>query len=211
MILSRQLWERSGHWDHYQENMYFLKIDEDDYAVKPMNCPGGIICYKTRPHSYREFPIRYGELGLVHRHERSGVLHGLMRVRCFTQDDAHIFMLPEQITDEIIKVIDLIDHHLQDLRLSLPGGAVDQTGERHGLRRDLGPGHRCPEAGPGAEGARLPGERGGWRLLRPQDRLPSVRTPWAGTGSAARSSWTSRCPSASTSPTSGRMARSTAR
>jgi threonyl-tRNA synthetase len=109
MILSRQLWERSGHWDHYEENMYFLKIDEDDYAVKPMNCPGGIICYKRRPHSYRELPIRYGELGLVHRHERSGVLHGLMRVRCFTQDDAHIFMLPDQITEEIIKVIDLID------------------------------------------------------------------------------------------------------
>jgi threonyl-tRNA synthetase len=110
MILSRELWERSGHWDHYQENMYFLKIDDDDYAVKPMNCPGGILCYKRKPHSYRELPIRYGELGLVHRHERSGVLHGLMRVRCFTQDDAHIFMLPEQIRDEIIKVIDLIDY-----------------------------------------------------------------------------------------------------
>ncbi len=109
MILSRELWERSGHWDHYEENMYFLKIDEEDYAVKPMNCPGGIICYKRRPHSYRELPIRYGELGLVHRHERSGVLHGLMRVRCFTQDDAHIFMLPDQITEEIIKVFDLID------------------------------------------------------------------------------------------------------
>jgi threonyl-tRNA synthetase len=109
MILRRELWEQSGHWDHYEENMYFLKIDEDDYAVKPMNCPGGIICYKRRPHSYREFPIRYGELGLVHRHERSGVLHGLMRVRCFTQDDAHIFMLPGQITEEIIKVFDLID------------------------------------------------------------------------------------------------------
>ncbi len=109
MILSRELWERSGHWDHYEENMYFLKIDEEDYAIKPMNCPGGIICYKRRPHSYRELPIRYGELGLVHRHERSGVLHGLMRVRCFTQDDAHIFMMPEQITGEIIKVIKLID------------------------------------------------------------------------------------------------------
>jgi threonyl-tRNA synthetase len=109
MILSRRLWERSGHWDHYKENMYFLQIDEEDYAVKPMNCPGAILVYKTRPHSYRELPIRYGELGLVHRHERSGVLHGLMRVRCFTQDDAHIFMLPEQITGEIIKVIDLID------------------------------------------------------------------------------------------------------
>ena len=90
--------------------MYFLKIDDEDYAVKPMNCPGAMIYYKTRIHSYREFPLRIGELGLVHRHERSGVLHGLMRVRCFTQDDAHIFMLPEQITDEITGVMELIDH-----------------------------------------------------------------------------------------------------
>jgi threonyl-tRNA synthetase len=109
MILNRTLWERSGHWDHYKENMYFLEIDGEDYAVKPMNCPGAMIYYKTRMHSYREFPLRIGELGLVHRHERSGVLHGLMRVRCFTQDDAHIFMLPEQITDEIINVMDMID------------------------------------------------------------------------------------------------------
>ena len=110
VVLSRDLWERSGHWDHYKENMYFLKIDEQDYAVKPMNCPGAMIYYKTRAHSYREFPLRIAELGLVHRHERSGVLHGLMRVRCFTQDDAHIFMLPEQITDEIIGVMEMIDH-----------------------------------------------------------------------------------------------------
>lgn len=110
IILNRSLWERSGHWDHYKENMYFLKIDDEDYAVKPMNCPGAILYYKTRLHSYREFPLRLAELGLVHRHERSGVLHGLLRVRCFTQDDAHIFMLPEQITDEIIGVIDLIDY-----------------------------------------------------------------------------------------------------
>ncbi len=110
IILNRSLWERSGHWDHYKENMYFLKIDEEDYAVKPMNCPGAILYYKTRLHSYRELPLRLAELGLVHRHERSGVLHGLLRVRCFTQDDAHIFMLPEQITDEIINVINLIDY-----------------------------------------------------------------------------------------------------
>lgn len=109
IILNRELWERSGHWDHYKDNMYFLKIDDMDYAVKPMNCPGAILYYKTRLHSYREFPLRIGELGLVHRHERSGALHGLMRVRCFTQDDAHIFMLPEQITDEIINVFNLID------------------------------------------------------------------------------------------------------
>lgn len=109
MILSRELWERSGHWDHYQENMYFTTIDEGDYAIKPMNCPGGMLIYKQNLHSYRELPIRMGELGLVHRHEMSGVLHGLMRVRAFTQDDAHIFMLPEQIIDEIKGVINLVD------------------------------------------------------------------------------------------------------
>jgi threonyl-tRNA synthetase len=109
LILNRSLWERSGHWDHYKENMYFTNIDDQDYAVKPMNCPGSILVYKTKLHSYRELPIRYAELGVVHRHELSGVLHGLMRVRCFTQDDAHIFMLPSQIKDEIKNVIDLVD------------------------------------------------------------------------------------------------------
>lgn len=108
-ILSRSLWEQSGHWDHYRENMYFTKIDELDYAIKPMNCPGGMLVYKTKPHSYRELPIRAGELGLVHRHELSGALHGLFRVRCFTQDDAHIFMTPDQIKDEIQNVIKLFD------------------------------------------------------------------------------------------------------
>ncbi len=109
IILNRELWERSGHWDHYKENMYFTKIDEQDFAVKPMNCPGGILVYKQNLHSYRELPLRIGEMGLVHRHEMSGALHGLMRVRAFTQDDAHIFMLPEQIIAEIKGVIDLID------------------------------------------------------------------------------------------------------
>ncbi|MCL6638273.1 MAG: threonine--tRNA ligase [Firmicutes bacterium] len=109
VILNRALWEQSGHWDHYKENMYFTKIDEGDYAVKPMNCPGSILIYKSRLHSYRELPIRLAELGLVHRHELSGVLHGLMRVRCFTQDDAHIFMLPAQVKEEIMGVIDLVD------------------------------------------------------------------------------------------------------
>jgi threonyl-tRNA synthetase len=108
IILSRHLWEQSGHWDHYRENMYFTTIDEADFAVKPMNCPGGMLIYKSRPHSYRELPIRLAELGLVHRHELSGVLHGLIRVRCFTQDDAHIFMLPSQVKDEISGVIDLV-------------------------------------------------------------------------------------------------------
>ena len=109
MILNRALWERSGHWDHYKENMYFTEIDEMDYAVKPMNCPGGMLVYKIHPHSYKELPIRAGELGLVHRHELSGALHGLFRVRCFTQDDAHIFMMPSQIRQEIKNVITLFD------------------------------------------------------------------------------------------------------
>lgn len=109
IILSRDLWEKSGHWEHYKENMYFTKIDEQDYAIKPMNCPGGMLVYKQNLHSYRELPLRTAEMGLVHRHELSGVLHGLMRVRAFTQDDAHIFMLPEQIIDEIKGVIDLVD------------------------------------------------------------------------------------------------------
>ncbi|MFR8530053.1 MAG: threonine--tRNA ligase, partial [Anaeromassilibacillus sp.] len=109
IILSRKLWERSGHWDHYQQNMYTTVIDDEDFAIKPMNCPGGILVYKTKLHSYRDLPLRIGELGLVHRHELSGALHGLMRVRCFTQDDAHIFMTPEQIKDEIKGVVRLID------------------------------------------------------------------------------------------------------
>ena len=109
MILNRSLWETSGHWDHYKENMYTTKIDGEDCAIKPMNCPGGLLVYKLSPHSYKDFPIRMGELGLVHRHEKSGQLHGLMRVRCFTQDDAHIYMLPEQIASEIKGVVRIID------------------------------------------------------------------------------------------------------
>jgi len=109
VILNRGLWEQSGHWDNYKENMYFTQIDDVDFAVKPMNCPGSILIYKSKLHSYRDLPIRLAELGLVHRHELSGALHVLMRVRCFTQDDAHIFMLPSQITEEIVGVMELID------------------------------------------------------------------------------------------------------
>ena len=109
IMLSRHLWETSGHWDHYKENMYTTVIDEEDFAIKPMNCPGGILVYQSEPRSYRDLPLRMGELGLVHRHEKSGQLHGLMRVRCFTQDDAHIFMMPEQIREEIKGVAKLID------------------------------------------------------------------------------------------------------
>lgn len=109
MIMNRHLWETSGHWDHYKDNMYSTIIDDEVYCVKPMNCPGGVMVYKSEPHSYRDLPLRVGELGLVHRHELKGALHGLFRVRCFTQDDAHIFMRREQITDEIIGVVHLIN------------------------------------------------------------------------------------------------------
>lgn len=110
IILNKDLWLRSGHWENYRENMYTVEIDEQDFAIKPMNCPGGMLVFKRKLHSYRDLPQRMGELGLVHRHELSGALHGLMRVRCFTQDDAHIFMTPDQIKDEVIGVIDLIDN-----------------------------------------------------------------------------------------------------
>ena len=109
IILNRSLWETSGHWDHYKDNMYTTVIDDQDYAIKPMNCPGGVLVYASEPRSYRDLPLRMGELGIVHRHEKSGQLHGLMRVRCFTQDDAHIFMTPDQIKDEIKGVAQLID------------------------------------------------------------------------------------------------------
>ena len=109
LIMNRHLWETSGHWDHYKDNMYATKIDDEDYCIKPMNCPGGVMVYRAKPHSYKELPLRVGELGLVHRHELRGALHGLFRVRCFTQDDAHIFMRRDQITDEIINVVDLIN------------------------------------------------------------------------------------------------------
>lgn len=107
--MNEELWHQSGHWDHYKENMYFTNIDDSDYAIKPMNCPGGILVYKNSMHSYRDLPLRLSELGIVHRHELSGALHGLMRVRCFTQDDAHLYMTKEQIKEEIVGIIKLID------------------------------------------------------------------------------------------------------
>ncbi|NLJ79116.1 MAG: threonine--tRNA ligase, partial [Tissierellia bacterium] len=110
IILSEELWHRSGHWDHYKENMYLTEIDEANYAIKPMNCPGSILIYKSKMYSYRDLPLRWGELGLVHRHELSGALHGLMRVRSFTQDDAHVYALPSQVKDEIMEIIDLADY-----------------------------------------------------------------------------------------------------
>lgn len=109
LIMTKNLWETSGHWDHYKDNMYSTTIDEEPFCIKPMNCPGGVLVYASKPHSYRDLPIRAGELGIVHRHEMKGALHGLFRVRCFTQDDAHLFVCPDQLTDEIIGVVNLID------------------------------------------------------------------------------------------------------
>ncbi len=109
MIMNKQLWKTSGHWDHYKDNMYSTVIDDEEYCIKPMNCPGGVLVYASKPHSYRELPIRAGEIGLVHRHELRGALHGLFRVRCFNQDDAHLFVRPDQLTDEIVGVVNLID------------------------------------------------------------------------------------------------------
>ena len=118
IILNQELWHRSGHWDHYKDNMYTTVIDGEDYAIKPMNCPGGMLVYKSEPHSYRDLPLRMAELGLVHRHEMSGALHGLFRVRCFTQDDAHIFMTPDQMKDEIKNVVKLFDEIYSTFGLS---------------------------------------------------------------------------------------------
>ena len=118
IILNRQLWERSGHWDHYKQNMYTTVIDEEDYAIKPMNCPGGMLVYASEPHSYRELPLRVGEIGLVHRHELSGALHGLFRVRCFSQDDAHVFMTREQMKDVIQETVRLFDEVYSTFGLS---------------------------------------------------------------------------------------------
>ena len=118
VILNRQLWERSGHWDHYKQNMYTTVIDDEDYAIKPMNCPGGMLVYASEPHSYRDLPLRMGEIGLVHRHELSGALHGLFRVRCFNQDDAHIFMTPDQLKDVIQETVRLFDEVYSTFGLS---------------------------------------------------------------------------------------------
>ena len=115
LIMTKKLWETSGHWDHYKDNMYSTTIDEEPFCIKPMNCPGGVLVYASKPHSYRDLPIRAGELGIVHRHEMKGALHGLFRVRCFTQDDAHLFVRPDQLTDEIIGVVNLIDSVYQKL------------------------------------------------------------------------------------------------
>ena len=141
MMLERTLWERSGHWDNYKDNMYFTRIDEVDFAVKPMNCPGGTLVYKSEQHSYRDFPMRMAELGQVHRHEMSGVLQGLFRVRVFTQDDAHIYCLPEQVEEEVVGVIELMRRMYKTFGFEQGArGALHPAGEVHRKRRDVGDG-----------------------------------------------------------------------
>ena len=178
IILNEELWHRSGHWDHYKENMYFCEIDEVGYAVKPMNCPGGCLLYKTTKHSYRELPLRMAEFGMVHRHEASGVMHGLFRVRQFTQDDAHIYCMPAQIEAEIIGVINLIFETYRAFGFEdFDDRAVHQAGEAHRLGRDLGDRHQRPEGGPGAQEDPVQDQRGRRGVLRPQDRLPYQGLP----------------------------------
>ena len=198
IILNEELWHRSGHWDHYKENMYFCEIDEVGYAVKPMNCPGGCLLYKTTKHSYRELPLRMAEFGMVHRHEASGVMHGLFRVRQFTQDDAHIYCMPAQIESEIIGVINLIFETYRAFGFEdFDDRAVDQAREAHRLRRDLGNRHQRPEGGPGAQEDHVPGStRATGRSTAPRSTSTS-RTASAGPGSSARSSSISRCRSGS--------------
>ncbi len=136
IILNQELWHRSGHWDHYKDNMYTTVIDGEDYAIKPMNCPGGMLVYKSEPHSYRDLPLRMAELGLVHRHEMSGALHGLFRVRCFTQDDAHIFMTPDQMKDEIKNVVKLFDEIYSTFGLTYQLGLSTMPEDHMGDEKD---------------------------------------------------------------------------
>ncbi len=209
-MLSRHLWETSGHWDHYKENMYTTVIDEEDFAIKPMNCPGGILVYESEPRSYRDLPLRMGELGIVHRHEKSGQLHGLMRVRCFTQDDAHIFMMPEQIRDEIKGVANLINERLQPVRLQIPCGAVHPPGGQHGKRRGLGDGHRRACGTPWTTWD-CPMWSTKETALSTAPRSTSIwKIPLEEPGSAVPSSWISSCRCGLTWNTPARTARSTA-
>ena len=170
MIMNRHLWETSGHWDHYKDNMYSTKIDDEDYCIKPMNCPGGVMVYRSQPHSYRDLPLRVGELGLVHRHELKGALHGLFRVRCFTQDDAHIFMTREQIPDEIAGVVHLINQVYSKFGFDYFVELSTRPADSHGFRTRIG--RMRPTASRTALeklGHALHRQRGRRRVLRPED------------------------------------------
>ena len=169
IMLDRRLWERSGHWENYRENMYTSRIDETDYAIKPMNCPGGMLLYGSKPHSYKELPIRAGEIGLVHRHEMSGVLNGLFRVRAFHQDDAHIFMTPDQIEKEILGVLNLVDRVYSTFGLSFHLELSTRPEKSIGTDAQWGTGHQ--RTGIGSEGVwqGLQDQSRGWCFLRPEN------------------------------------------
>ena len=173
MILSEELWHRSGHWDNYRDNMYFTQIDEADFAVKPMNCPGCLTVYASQPHSYRELPLKLGELGQVHRHEKSGVLHGLFRVRMFTQDDAHIFCMLHQVEDELVGVINLVDRIYAPFGLSYEMELSTRPEEKYiGSLEMWATAEAGAEERAGSRGRRLQAESRRRRLLWSQDRLP---------------------------------------
>ena len=212
IMLERTLWERSGHWDNYKDNMYFTEIDEVDFAVKPMNCPGGILIYKSEQHSYRDLPLRMAELGLVHRHEMSGVLHGLFRVRLFTQDDAHIYCLPEQVEDEVLGVIELVRRMYRTFGFEQVHVELSTRPEKSiGSDEMWADGRERAGRGAGAGGAAL---RRSTRATAPSTVRRSTstsRTSWAAPGSAPPASWTSPCPSASTSTTWARTTSATVR
>ena len=206
LIMSKQLWETSGHWDHYKDNMYSTIIDEEEFCVKPMNCPGGVLVYGSKPHSYRDLPIRAGEIGTVHRHELRGALHGLFRVRCFNQDDAHLFVRPDQLTDEIVGVVKLIDSVYQQFGFQIPRGAFHAPRRFDGIRMRIGQQLR--------QVLRLLSISWAWNtrsmkamaLLWSEDRLPSAGLYWTLRGNAVRFSLTSRCPRTSTWSTPTTMA-----
>lgn len=208
-IMKRTLWETSGHWDHYKENMYTTVIDEEVFAIKPMNCPGSILVYELEPHSYRDLPLRYGELGLVHRHELSGALHGMFRVRCFTQDDAHILLANDQIKNEVVRIAQLFDEvyslfglpykiELSTMPEDHIGSKEDwdaATGALADAIKSIGKTYEINEG-------TAPSTARSWTF--------TFRTAWGAPGSAAPFSWITSSPAASISNTSVQTAKSIA-
>ena len=212
VILRRELWERSGHWDNYKENMYFTEIDEQPYAVKPMNCPGGLLIYKSRRRSYRDLPLRMAELGRVHRHEMSGVLHGLFRVRYFTQDDAHIYCTPEQLEDEVLGVVRFMKHiyaafGFSDVKIELSTRPDKSIGSDEIWELAEGVARATCSTARASSTSSTPATA---PSTAPRSTSTSA-TSWAAPGSAAPSRSTSPCPSGWTSPTPAPTTRSTGR
>ena len=210
LIMNKQLWKTSGHWDHYKDNMYSTIIDDEEYCIKPMNCPGGVLVYASKPHSYRELPIRAGEIGLVHRHELRGALHGLFRVRCFNQDDAHLFVRPDQLTDELVGVVNLIDSVYQKFGFTYHLELSTRPEDSMGSDEDWAAAEEGLKQGPGAAWAwTTSSTRVTARSTAPRS-TSTWRTRWAAPGSAAPCSSTSRCRSTSTwstpTPTAPRSA-----